>query len=1078
MSRIFFAFFLALSILALRQQPAAAQSVATPGPSAVPSPTTAPPSTRAEDATPKPSGAPSPAPSPSGTPGPAFGNMQWREIGPAMPGGRVAAVGGSTTDANLYYFGAAGGGVWKTTDAGATWSAVFEKQKVSAIGALAIDQRNNDIVWIGTGEANPRNDVSYGDGVYKTTNGGKDWTNVGLPNSRHISRILIDPNNSNHVVVGVLGNVFGDSEDRGVYVTDDGGKTWSKTLYLSPASGVSDLAMDVRHPNVMFAGMWHFRRQPWTFNSGGDDDGLFKSVDGGRSWSKLTGHGLPSGTMGRIGLAVAPSNGRVYATIESAGGILWRSDDEGANWTMTSNDTLITQRPFYFSHVEVDPKDPDHIYSLAANMAQSRDGGKTFKSLANQAHGDYHAIWIAQNQPGRMIIGEDGGIATSLDSGNTWIDGRNYPIGQVYHVATSNENPYQVCGGWQDNNGWCGPSNSLDPSGILNKYWINPVGGDGMWIVPDPIDPNWIWADSQNGFVDVYNKQTKDFVFIQPYLQTAIEQYDLSKSKYRFNWDSPIAFAPWDGHIAWVGGNVIFQSKDRGRHWSVISPDLTRNDKSHQQPSGGPITHDVSGAEYSDNLLDIEGSTLSSGEIWTGSDDGMIHLTRDGGKHWSDVTPAGVPEFGRVETVAPSTTDRGTAYANFDFHKSGDFKPYLYVTHDYGKSWKSLVNNLPQDQYVRAIRPDLHNRSILYAGTENGLWISLDSGASWQDFKNNLPTVSVRDIRFQPQWNDLLIATHGRSLYIMDDMRPVQQLAQEVAQGSMLFTPRTSYIWNQHGDDEGNYTDYNGNNPPFGAVITFYQKTPGKDSPAIQILDSKNRVVRTVKGTHKVGDKDRPWVTNKTGINQWTWDFNVDGPVKWFGAAKEQFQGPDEGPQAPPGHYSVRMTLGGRTITRAFDVKADPRTTFTQKQLDESYALSQVFNHYLSVVDTMLNNLDTVKKQLTAASNDPKVKADSALAGSVADTLAAHQGLFDQLTANYANGEDSLQRPGKLREDVGGAPFTVVTDEVRTFTKRIRTEYLTGIDQYNQYAASLSALNAKLQAAGLKPISGGTRVSP
>jgi len=1004
--------------------------------------------------------------------------MQWREIGPALPGGRVTAVGGSEADVNLYWMGAAGGGVWKSTDAGATWSAEFEKQKVSAIGALAVDQKNNDVVWVGTGEANPRNDVSYGDGVYKTTDGGKDWTNVGLPKSRHISRILIDPNNSNHVVVGVLGNVFGDSEDRGVYVTEDGGRTWSKTLYLSPSSGVSDMAMDVRHPNVMFAGMWHFRRQPWTMQSGGEDDGLFKSTDGGRSWAKLTGHGLPSGTMGRIGLAVAPSDGRVYATIESADGILWRSEDDGANWKLISSDTLITQRPFYFSHIEVDPKNPDHVYSLAANMAQSVDGGKTFKSLSNQAHGDYHAIWIAQNQPGRMIIGEDGGIATSLDSGKTWIDGRNYPIGQVYHVATSNENPYQVCGGWQDNNGWCGPSNSRDPSGILNKHWINPVGGDGMWLVPDPVDPNWIWADSQDGFVTVFNKQTKDFVFIQPYLQTAMEQYDLSTSKYRFNWDSPIAFAPWDGHIAWVGGNVIFQSKDRGRHWSVISPDLTRNTKAHQQPSGGPITHDVSGAEYSDNLLDIEGSALSAGEIWTGSDDGMVHLSRDGGKHWSDVTPAGIPEYGRVETVAPSSTDRGTAYANFDFHKSGDFKPYVYVTKDYGKTWKSIVSNLPADQYVRTIRPDLHNHRILYAGTENGLWISLDSGTTWQDFKNNLPTVSVRDIRFQPQWNDLLIATHGRALYVMDDMRPVQQLAAEVARGAMLFTPRTAYIYNLHGDDEGNYTDYAGNNSPFGGVITFYQKTPGKESPVVQILDSGNRAIRTVKGTHKVSGKDVPWVTNKTGINQWAWDFNVDGPVKWLGAAKEFFQGPDEGAQVPPGHYSVRMTLGGHTMTRTFEVKRDPRTSFTDKQLKESFQLSNLFNHYFSVVNTMLNNLDTVKTQLTAAGHDPKVKADAALSSAVGDTLAAHQRLFDRLTANYANGEDSLQRPGKLREDVGVPPFSIVTDQVRSFEKRIHSEYDSGVSAYNQYVGSLSNLNPKLQAAGLKPLTGGTRVSP
>ena len=416
---------------------------------------------------------PTPIPSPTPTPGPPYSNMQWRSIGPALPGGRVAAVAGSVRDVNLYYLGAAGGGVWKSTDGAETWQPVFDKQKVSAIGAIAIDPANDDVVWVGTGESNPRNDVSYGDGVYKSTDGGKTWSNVGLTQTRHISRILIDPHDPNHVIVGALGDVFGPNENRGVYVTDDGGKTWNKTLYVSDQSGVSDMAMDVQHPNVVYAGMWHFLREPWNFTSGGPDDGLYRSSDGGRTWTKLTGSakGLPTGITGRIGLAVAPSNGsRVYAIVESKDGILWRSDDAGATWTMVSNDTLVDQRPFYFTHLIVDPKNADRVYAISEFLAVSTDGGKKFKEIAPQIHVDFHAAWIAPDNPNRAIIGADGGIARTVDGGDNWFFDRNIPIGQIYHIGVSNENPYWVCGGWQDNNGWCGPTNSLDPSGILNKH--------------------------------------------------------------------------------------------------------------------------------------------------------------------------------------------------------------------------------------------------------------------------------------------------------------------------------------------------------------------------------------------------------------------------------------------------------------------------------------------------------------------------------------------------------------------------------------------------------------------------------
>lgn len=1000
--------------------------------------------------------------------------MQWREIGPATAGGRVAAVAGSATDPKLYYIGSAGGGVWKSANGTQTWDPVFDKQPVGAIGAVTIDPNNNDVVWVGTGESNPRNDVSYGDGVYKTTDGGDTWTNMGLKNSRFISRILVDPRNSNHVIVGALGDVFADSSDRGVYVTEDGGKTWKQTLYAGPMSGASDLAMDVRNPNVVYAGIWQFRRKPWTFQSGGDQDGLYKSTDGGETWQRIVGHGFPEGVTGRIGLAVAPTDGnRVYALVESKDGILWRSDDGGSNWTMISKDTLIDQRPFYFSHIAVDPKDENRVYAVSEALAVSKDGGKTFHEIAEGVHVDYHAIWIAPNDPQRIIVGMDGGYALTLDLQN-WFSARNMPIGQIYHVGLSNENPYTVCVGLQDNNAWCGPSNSLDPSGILNKHWINTVGGDGEWSVPDPSDPNFIWSDAENGALQVYNKVTQDSWSAGPYNGLSLEGYDLSKARYRFNWDSPIAFAPWDSHTAWYGGNVVFQSTDRGIHWKVISPDLTLNDKAHEQPSGGPITHDVSGAEYTNTILDIEGSTLRRGEIWVGTDDGQVQLTRDGGAHWKNVTPSGTLPDGRFEIVAPSTLRAGTAFAALDRHYVGDHKPYLYVTHDFGATWNPIVTGLPADQYVRSVRPDIHNPNVVYAGTEQGVWISFDGGANWSAFQNGIAPSAVYDIRMQPQFNDLVIATHGRSAYIMDDMRPIQELQGAIASGSALFKPRDAYQYTLHGNDEGTYTDYAADNPANGTVVTFYQKAVQKGNPSIQILDSHGRVIRNVSGTHKIAGKDVAYVDNNVGINRYTWDWGVDGPVKWTGAAKERYQGPSEGPAVPPGAYSVRMTLGGRTYVQPFVVKPDPRSRFTQADYERTYEYSLHFMRQLSTVDQMLNSLDDVQKQLDAASAVATKKNDAAATAKIADATAARKALFDSLTADYHNDEDGIQRPGALREDVFGAYFqsqNLITPPIVEAGNRVDAEVAQGVERYRQYdARQLPAVNAILQSAGLKPV--------
>ena len=568
---------------------------------------------------------------------------------------------------------------------------------------------------------------------------------------------------------------------------------------------------------------------------------------------------------------------------------------------------------------------------------------------------------------------------------------------------------------------------------------------------------------------------TKDGWFVQPYVQNGIEGFDNSKAKVRWNWESPIAFAPWDGHIGWIGANVIYQTADRGLHWKAISPDLTRNVKEHQLPAGGPLVHDVSGAEESDTILDIEGSKLRTGEIWAGTDDGLVQLTRDGGKHWKNVTPEGAPQFGRFASIAPSPIVAGTAYAINDGHYAGDNAPYVYVTHDYGSHWTKIVNGLPSGEWARAVAADIHNRNIAYLGTEEGMWISFNGGTSWEKFKNNLPTVSVHDIRMQPEFNDLVIATHGRSVYIMDDMAPVQDIQTAVARGTYLFKPRTSYQYNQRGDDEGTLTNYVANNPANGTVISFYQKSAGKNPPKLEILDSAGRVIRTYQGTHKVAEKEKPWVTNEVGINHFVWNWTIDGPVKWLGAAKERYQGANDGPAVAPGTYSARLTLdGSRPMLARFEVKADPRTIYTQAQIVRSFEFAKRGRDMFSRIDTMLNSLDTVKKQLDDASAAAKKANNTDLASKIDAIGAARKTLFTFLTADYHNDEDGIQMAGKLREDVQTIQFasgTVITPAFEDYMHRVDAELRDGISQYNEFVrTNVAALNDASKTLNLKAI--------
>ena len=1021
----------------------------------------------ADGASPAPQSSAAPSPSPSPSSGP-FDHLTWRSVGPAASGGRVTAVAGTAADPFLYYLGAAGGGVWKSANGGATWLPVFDKEGIAAIGAVAVAPSDEKIVWVGTGEANPRNDVSYGNGVYKSSDGGKTWQHLGLDATRQISSIVIDPSNADHVLVGALGDIFRDTQDRGVYETTDGGKTWKQTLFVGPQSGISDIAVDPKNPSTVYAGAWQFRRVPWTFSSGGPDDGLYKSVDGGATWKKLSGNGLPTGDLGRIAVAVSASNPkRVYALIQSTQGFLWRSDDSGSTWSMVNDNTLIDQRPFYFSHIAVDPVNPDHVYSVSEMAVESKDAGKTFKEIAKDVHVDYHAIWISPDNPKRIILGEDGGYALSVDGGDNWSYSRNLAIGQIYHIGLDNGVPYNICGGFQDNSGWCWPSNSLDRSGITNAYAVPVIGGDGEWVVPDPADPALVWADLEDGVVHIFNRLTHESYDVEP-APGAFNAFDYDKLRYRFNWDSPIAFAPWDPHTVWYGGDVVFQSHDEGRHWTPISPDLTLNDKSHQVIPGGPITKDQSGAEYFDTILDIEGSPVARGEIWVGTDDGLVQLTRDGGVHWVNVTPRNAAPLGRVETIAPSAFDAGSAFAIIDRHFSGDTAPHVYSTTDFGKSWNSIATDLPSDQFARTVRQDPVNPAILYAGTELGIWISYNGGRHWQSLQLNLPPVSVQDIRFQQRDGAIVIGTHGRSAWVLDNARPLQQFGAAAKAREFVFAPRPAIAFQRASSVEGLYTEYGAANPPNGAAIYFYQAKPGKSSPVVDIVDAHGRLIRHVAGTHPVGDTDKtePDVTNFAGFNRYVWDLASDPPPAWTTAPSKDDRRETMGAPAVPGEYTVRIRFADRTISQSLTVKPDARLSWTQADYQKRhdfvasvYAMYGSVNAALTKLDQTEKRLNTTIASLTKSGAPP---SDIAKIKTVADAGSVMEG---RLSAGFKNDEDTINRPGALREKIQGLLFGIFGSQgppISTHYKlmnQVRRQYETVMAAYRSWSASAAAIH-------------------
>ena len=1008
-----------------------------------------------------------------------FSQLHWRAIGPAVPGGRIAAVAGSDKQPFLYYIGGAGG-VFKTTTGGASWDAVFADEPVASIGAIVVSPSNPDDVWVGTGEANPRADISYGKGVWRSHDGARSWRHLGLDDTYAIAKILVDPTHPNTALVAALGDPFADNPQRGVFRTSDGGKTWTKTLYVGPSTGASDLAWDPDHPSVVFAGMWQFRRRPWTIDSGGPNSGLYRSTDGGVHWRQLIGHGLPSGLMGRIGVAVAPHHpNRVYAIIQSKQGYVWRSDDGGNTWKRTHAGSIVMERPFYFTHLWVDPTDLNHVYATSVELSESHDGGQTFKAVENAENVDNHTMWFSADGK-RILVGHDAGWALSVDSGHSWDWRLNLAISQTYHIGYDLQNPYRICGGFQDAETFCGPSNSLSPVGILNRDWFSLNGSDGTWVWPDPLDPHLIWNDTYGGELGIFNIDSQQQVPISPYDHDT-NAISAAEGAHRFGWEAPLSFSPQDGHVFYYGGEVLYTTSDRGQHWQIISPDLTLNDKAHQQISGGPITIEGSGAEYYDLIFDIGPSAVEPGLIWVGTDDGLVQLTRDGGASWHNVSVKGVGPYGRVSTVEPSRISGAIAYAVIDRHMLGDRAPYIYRTDDYGASWRRITKGLPPSDYAHVVREDPKNPNVLYAGLEQGMWISFDSGVDWQSLKIDLPTTSVRDIRVHPTANDLIIGTHGNSLFILDDLAPFQEFDKAQAAHTYLFQPRTAYafsLWMPEQQGWGTQPQlgaFAGENPEYGAIISYYLSAKRRPAPKIEILDAGGKLIRSLESSNGAnGD---------AGINRLAWDLAEAPPVRWKGTPSWN-AGPDDGPAVVPGRYTARLRVGQTTLTRDFDVAPDPRAPYTQAQYVERYTFMRRLFDQLSSVDVALNGLDRLRKELTERRRLAQARGDRALVKQIDAVSGRVSAIFATLTSNPQAGQDDDFLPDQLRERIEYVIDSVASPLSASYQgPPSEAQYKDAAEVGALYQARMSAyerfikedvavLDAALRRAGEKPLDG------
>jgi len=931
--------------------------------------------------------------------------MKMRNIGPAIMGGRTVDFAVVENNTSIIYAAIGPSGVWKSANNGITWEPVFENENTVAVGAVAVSQSNPDIVWVGSGEATARNSIGIGDGVYKSIDGGKTWKNMGLQETKQIAKIIVDRTNPDVVYVGALGHEWGANPERGLYKTADGGQTWDQILYVDENTGIADLAMDPVDTGIVYAAMWDFRRKPFHFRSGGPGSSLYKTTDGGQTWKKIV-NGLPEGEYGRIGLDVCRTEPDVvYALVEHEESGIFRSEDKGETWIRMSDQATydrVNFRPFYYSKITIDPNDDQVVYVYSGSSYVSRDGGKTFTTISRDTHPDHHFMWVDPNDSLHLIDGNDGGIDISYDGGQTWRGVRAGAWAEVYQVGFDMRTPYYVYVGLQDNGSWGCPVNTLDPNGILNFHWYPIGGGDGFYIQVDPQDYSTVFRNAHMGGITRFDVKTGDSQDIKPVAA-------LNERPYRFNWNSPILLSPHKNNVVYFGGNFLFRSTDGGASWAKVSPDLSSDDLEKQKDSGG-VTADNTGAEIHCTIYTIAESPVKEGVIWIGTDDGLVQLTVDGCETWINVTSniEGLPSESWVTRIEASHFDAGTAYATFDMHRWDDYKPYVYMTTDFGETWTSITSNLPPLGYLHVVREDLENRDLLFVGSEFGLFLSFDRGKNWVPYKNDFPTIAVRDIQIHPRERDLLVGTHGRGLWILDDIRPLEKLTPDVLETeAFLFhvQPATLYSLKSSSMYSGPH-EFSGPNPPYGACVTYYLKDKPESGNVLEIgiFDAQGRRVNTLP------------VSREKGLNRVYWNLRVQqeepsgtGDSRGGGG---RFGRSSRGPYALPGEYRVVLQFHDQRMERTFVVNADPHHTFTIEERMQNQNLVREVGALTTEGGELISSMQRLMEQLTSV--EEKMESENISLKNLNDKLMNVKKAVEEIQEAYSysvEGATGYKRP-------------------------------------------------------------------
>jgi photosystem II stability/assembly factor-like uncharacterized protein len=1006
-------------------------------------------------------------------------SLQYRNIGPYR-GGRSAAVTGVPSQPFVFYYGATGGGVWKTTDGGINWESVSDGSVfgTGSVGAIAVADSDPNTIYVGMGESPIRGNVSHGDGVYKSNDAGKTWKRVGLEDTRQIARIRVHPKNPDLVYVAALGHVWGPNDQRGVFRSKDGGKTWEKVLSRGNKAGAIDLILDPSNPNIIYAGFWEVYRKPWTLESGGPGGGIFKSTDGGDTWNELTKNpGLPKGMVGKIGITVSPANpDRVWAIVEAEDGGVFRSDNGGSTWTKVNEERRLRQRAWYYTRIYADPKNADTVYVLNTGFYRSNDGGRTYTGIG-VPHGDNHDLWIAPDDPNRMIESNDGGSNVSYNGGRSWTE-QDQPTAQFYRVALDNDFPYNVYGAQQDNSTVRIASRTTE-GGIGTSDWYDVGGGESGWIAPSPKDSNIVFAGSYGGLTTRYDKRTGQLRDVNPYPNNPMGS-GADVLKYRFQWNFPILFSPHDPNKLYLGANVLFMSMDEGSSWQIISPDLTRNDKTKQASSGGPITKDNTSVEYYATIFTVMESPVQAGTIWTGSDDGLVQLSRDGGKNWSNVTPPAniMPEWIQINSIEASPHDAGTAYVAATMYKWDDNKPYLYRTTDYGKTWKKITNGIPDTTFTRVIREDPNKRGLLYAGTETGMYVSFDNGEHWQSLQLNLPIVPITDLAIQKRDKELVVATQGRSFWILDDLPLLHQMMDagglSAANEMRLYQPKESYRMPGGGFPLGP-TATVGRNPANGVVVYYSLKAKPTSDVDLEFLDPAGKSIRKFTAKAKAegaaaagpppppgeggffGGGGAPPVPIDVGLNRFVWDTRYPDAVRFPGMIL--WAGETRGPKLAPGTYQVKLTVDGKSYTQPFEIKPDPRLTTTQADYAKQFELSLKIRDKLTETHNAIIQIRDVRKQvedlLKRVAGQPNFKVVNDAGTALNKNLTAIEEALYQ-TKNQSN-QDPLNFPIRLNNKLAALGGVVASAEAAPTAQSyaVYDEVVAGIDAQLQKLAQL-----------------------